>query len=80
MATFTLKVSDNFKGTIEKLPWVNWSELARDEIAEDVRLQEELEKVKKIVSKSKFTEKDADELSEKVKKSMHDDLKRRGLI
>jgi len=33
-----------------------------------------------IVSKSKFMEEDADELSDKVKLSMHNDLKTKGLI
>ncbi len=35
---------------------------------------------KKIISKSQLTEKDAEEFSEKVKKSMHDDLVERGLV
>ncbi|MEK6933822.1 MAG: hypothetical protein AABW75_03030 [Nanoarchaeota archaeon] len=40
----------------------------------------ELAIAKKIISESKFTEKDAEELSEKVKLSMHNDLKKKGLI
>lgn len=40
----------------------------------------ELARAKEIVSKSKFTEKDAEELSEKVKKSMHESLKKEDLI
>ena len=40
----------------------------------------ELAIVEEIISKSKFTEKDAEELSEKVKLSMHNDLKKKGLI
>ena len=35
---------------------------------------------KEIVSKSKFTEKHADELANKVKLSMHEQLKAEGLI
>ncbi|MEK6871908.1 MAG: hypothetical protein AABX16_03320 [Nanoarchaeota archaeon] len=40
----------------------------------------ELTLAKEIISESQFTQKDADELSEKVKKSMHDDLVKRGLL
>lgn len=40
----------------------------------------ELAIVEEIISESKFTEKDAEELSEKVKLSMHNDLKKKGLI
>jgi len=40
----------------------------------------ELSVAKEIVSKSKFTEEDANELSNKVKLSMHSQLKAEGLI
>ncbi len=40
----------------------------------------ELSVAKEIVSKSKFTERDAEELSNKVKASMHSQLRSEGLI
>ena len=40
----------------------------------------DLKRLKKIVSKSKLTEEDVKELSDKVDKSMHDDLVKRGLL
>jgi len=40
----------------------------------------ELALAKEIISESQFTQKDADELSEKVKKAMHEDLVKRGLL
>ena len=45
-----------------------------------IKLPGDLKRLKEIVSKSKFTEKDAKELSNKVRESMHKDLVKRGLI
>lgn len=46
----------------------------------DLEESAKLEKVLKIISKSKFSEKDADVLAAKVKASMHKKLKEEGLI
>lgn len=75
MVSITLKVSDEYKKMIKQLSWVNWSEIAREEALKKLEEEKALEKFRKIISKSNFTEKDADELAEKVKKSMHKDLK-----
>lgn len=92
MATVTLTIPDETKEELQKFPWVNWSLVVTTEITGQEKNREaferfkeltnaqKLKKVKKIVSKSKFTEKDADFLSEKVKKAMHDDLVKEGLI
>ena len=80
MATVALKVSENFKGTVEKLSWVNWSELTRDTLIKEIELLKALEEAKRIASKSKLTLEDANKLSDKIKESMHKDLKRRGLV
>jgi hypothetical protein len=45
----------------------------------DLKRLNMLRSFQKIVSKSKFTEKDADFFSEKVKKAMHDSLVKEGL-
>jgi len=73
MVSVTLKISNDFKALIDKLQWVNWSEIAREEIQQKLEEEKALAKVKKLVLKSKFTEKDAEELSEKVKKSMRNE-------
>jgi len=54
--------------------------VALDKILKEMINKIELSIAKEIISKSKFTEKDADELSEKVKKSMHEDLVKKGLL
>mgnify|MGYP001589679294 CR=1 FL=1 len=80
MVSVTLTIDDVIKSKIERLSWINWSELVREEISEDLERSAALTKFLEIVSKSKFTEKDADLLSEKVRASMHKRLKEKGLI
>jgi hypothetical protein len=80
MVSVTLKISNEFKAMINKLSWINWSELARDEALKKLEEEEALQKFRAIITKSKFKEEDADELAEKVKLSMHKRLKKKGLI
>ena len=80
MVSVTLKITNNFKAIVNKLPWINWSEMAREEVLKKIEEEKALEKVRAIISKSKLTEEDAEELAEKVKLSMHKRLKKKGLI
>jgi len=65
MASTTLTVSDDIKSELKRFSWVNWSEIAREELVQREERTEALEEALRIVSKSKFTEKDADEMSRK---------------
>lgn len=80
MVSITLKISNDFRSLIDKLSWVNWSEITREEVQQKLEEEKALVEVKKLVSKSKFTERDAEELAEIAKKSMHKKLKKEGLI
>ncbi|MBI2548976.1 hypothetical protein HYW21_06510 [Candidatus Woesearchaeota archaeon] len=80
MASVTFTIPDKVKKDMENLSWVNWSELAREEALKRAKLAREFEEFKKIVSKSRLTEKDADHFAEKAKASMHRQLKKEGLI
>ena len=80
MVSVTLKITNKFKAMIDKLSWINWSELAREEVFKKIEEEKALEKIREIIDKSDFTEKDAEELAEKVKVSMHKSLKEKGLI
>ena len=71
MPTVTLTVPDDLKSELNRFSWVNWSEVAREELVKQEKLREAYEQFKKIVSKSKLTEKDALELGRKVNESMH---------
>ena len=80
MVSLTLRITNEFKAMIDKLTWINWSELARDEVLKKLEEERSVETIKKIIAKSKLTEEDAERLSENVKQSMHQSLKRKGLI
>ena len=80
MVSVTLKITNNFKAIVDKLSWINWSEMAREEVLKKLEEEKALEKVRAIVAKSELTEEDAEELAEKVKLSMHKRLKKKGLI
>lgn len=71
MVSVTFSVPDNIKAEMKQLSWINWSELARQEALKRVKLAHDFETFKRIVSKSKLTEKDALELGKKINKSLH---------
>ena len=54
--------------------------LALANVVKEMVLKLKLSIARDIISKSRFTEKDADELSDKVKLSMHNDLRKKGFI
>jgi hypothetical protein len=80
MASITFALDDKFKPKIDKFAWVNWSETAREELIKREQLAKDFKRFKEIISKSKFTLKDAKELADKAGKSMHERLVKEGLI
>lgn len=69
--TIKLDVSPEFRREFE---------LALTRVVKELVNKLELAIAEEIISKSKFTEEDANELSEKVKLSMHKNLRNKGLI
>lgn len=55
-------------------------ELALTRVVQELINNLELIIAEEIISKSEFTNEDADELSDKIKLSMHNALKKKGLI
>lgn len=74
MKNITLTVPDELKEELSKHKEVNWSAVIRKALEEHLR---KIEIVEKIVSKSKLTQKDADEIARKIKR---DAAKELGLI
>lgn len=60
MANITLSIPDDIHAEMKKMSDIRWSEVARRAITERIEIE-------KIASKSKLTEKDALEISRKVK-------------
>ena len=63
----TLAVPEDLKQIMEKHKEVKWSEVARNAMWEHAK---KLEIMEKLVSKSKFTEKDAFEIGRKIKEGI----------
>ena len=70
MVSIALNISEEFKKIHDVLPWVNWSELARESFFERLKRDEAWEEAERIVSKSKLTEEQAMKLSDKVNWSL----------
>ena len=62
----TLSIPEELHKRMKKFSELRWSEIARKAIEERIN---DLETMEKIVSKSKLTKKDADEIAEKIKRA-----------
>ena len=67
MGNLSVSVPEKLKEKMTKLEEVNWSAIARKAFEEKVKQIEFLEEISK---KSKLTEKDAKEISDKINKEM----------
>lgn len=67
MANVTLSISDELKARMAEHPHVRWSAAIRSLIEHQLDAFEEAERA---AQKSRLTEKDVDELSQKVRKHM----------
>ena len=76
MVSVSFTISDELKAKMEKFPWINWSEVSREEAIERDKINEDFEAFNKIVSKSKLTEEGAMELAKMVKSGMYQKLKK----
>lgn len=80
MSSVTFAIDEQLKHDLDHFTWVNWSNVIAEEVKKDLKRAAALEKALKIVLKSKFTNLDADLLSDKVKNAMHKKLQQEGLI
>jgi hypothetical protein len=64
MTNMTLAIPDELMQKMRRFQEIKWSEVARKAIEQRTN---ELEMIEKIASKSKLTQKDADEISKKIK-------------
>ena len=74
MANITLALPDELQERMKKHSEIRWSEIVRKSIAQKIEV---LEAVEKIAKKSKFTQKDVEELSKKIKAESFSELDRK---
>ena len=67
MGNISISVPDNLKQKITKLEEVNWSAVAREAFEEKIK---QIEFLRKLASKSKLTEKDAKNITDKISLNM----------
>jgi len=73
MVSITLAVPEELKKEMDKTKFINWSEVAREAIRERIV---QLKILEAIAAKSKLTEEDAIELGRKIKRSLHERMKK----
>ena len=73
MTTITVSVPEELKKEIDKQKYINWSAVAREAFMEKIH---KLVLFEAIVAKSKLTEKDAEEIGNKISQSMHEQYKK----
>ena len=76
MANVSLNVTEELKAKMKKFPWINWSEVAREEAIKREMLHEDFWEFNRIVSKSKLTEEDAMRLAKEAKRGLHERYKK----
>ena len=77
MVSITLSIDEKSKNEMQKLSWINWSEVARNILLDRIKKQERLEKLESLLENSELTEKDIIELSKKARKGRFKELKKK---
>ena len=67
MAQFIIEIPEEMKEEMEELPDLNWQLVVRRSLKREL---EEVLELKRIISKSKLTEDDVKELSDKIDESL----------
>ncbi len=81
MAEITIEVPEDLKENLNKVN-VDISKLVKmiiKKLLEEIKRKQDLQRAKEIIAKSKFTEKDAEEISNKIKITMLKTLKEKGI-
>jgi hypothetical protein len=73
MTNMTIAVPKELHGRMKEMSEIRWSEVARKAFEAKIR---ELELVEKIVSKSKLTQKDVNELADMIDKEVWEETKK----
>jgi len=67
MGEIKVEIPEELREEMEELPGVNWQLVVRRALKREL---EEILELKRIISKSKLTEKDVEELSDKINESL----------
>ncbi|MDO8460567.1 MAG: hypothetical protein Q7S74_05635 [Nanoarchaeota archaeon] len=84
MTEMKIEISNDLKEEIARHPEIAWAKIfekaAKEELIEIAKRRVIFSALNKLLENSTLTEKDAEELSERVKESMHKRLKEEGIL
>ena len=75
MSSLTLAIPDDLKAKMRRFPEINWSEVARQAIAEKTRM---LERMQQLFSKSTITDREAFAMGREIKRRVWQKHRRAG--
>lgn len=78
MASVTFAVDKDLKPRLERFPWVNWSELAREEFLSRMKNEKLLARFKELLKSSEMTDELALKLGEEAKAGIYKKIKSKG--
>jgi len=67
MASVTFSIPDKVKAEMKEFPWVNWSELAREQLVKQDMRAKLFEELEELTKDSKITEDDCLRFAKRVK-------------
>lgn len=70
MVSVSLAITDELKSKMEKFPWINWSEVAREEALEQEERTKLFDELDELTKDSTLTDKDCLEFAKRVKKRL----------
>lgn len=70
MASLTLSVTEEFKAEMRSVPWVNWSEIAREEAIKREERTKLFDELDELTKDSTITDEDCLEFAKRVKKRL----------
>lgn len=70
MASIMTTIPDGVKADMKRFPWVNWSEVAREELLRKLERLKAAEEFERIIGKSRLTKKDALAIGRDIKRSV----------
>ena len=74
MPSVTFSVPDKVKSEMREFPWMNWSELVREEALKQEERAKLFEELDELTKNSTLTDKDCEEFARRVKKRLRKEL------
>jgi len=78
MASVTFAIDKDLKPRLDEFPWVNWSELAREEFLKRQEREKAVERLNELMKESEITEELALKLGREARSRIYNKYKSKG--